>query len=103
MFWSLDQFSDHGLDDANVSIQCASEGSPEQGNPEVGSEAHQEKRHHCTEASRDQDRLAADAVGEITPKHPGEGLGERKGRDQDSGVERSVGVIGHMKVLDHRP
>jgi len=37
MLWSLDQLSNHGLDDANVAIECAADDSPKERDPKVWS------------------------------------------------------------------
>lgn len=62
VFWSLDQFPNHGLDDTNVPIECSTNHSTEQCYPEIGREANNEKGEHCTSAADQEHRLSTDSV-----------------------------------------
>lgn len=103
MFGLLDQFAHHGLDDANVSIQHAAKYAAEKRDGEVGREADNEEGEHCARATKKKDRLSPDSIGQGTPPHSGEGLGEGKGRNEDSGVKGGIASISDREALDHEP
>jgi hypothetical protein len=103
VFGLLDQFANHGLDDANVSIQHAAKYAAEKSDGEVGGEADNEEREHCARATEKKDRLSSDSIGQGAPPHAGEGLGEGEGRNEDSGVEGGIASISNIEALDHEP
>ncbi len=96
-------FCDHGLDNANVAVQKSADGSPEQGNPDVGGESHHDHAEHGPDAPEQQDGLAADAIREAAPVHAHDGLGEREGGDEEAGVERGILLIADLIPLDEGP
>ena len=58
-----------------------------EGHPEIGGEADDEHGQHRSGTSAEEDRFAADAVGEATPEHAGDALSEGKGGDEESRIE----------------
>jgi hypothetical protein len=103
VFRFLDQFTNHGLNHANVSIQYTAKYSTEQGNGEVGREADDQEGEHGTKAADQKDGLSSNSIGQRSPPHARDGLGKGKGRDEDSGEERGVVVISDVKAFDHDP
>lgn len=103
MLGSFDQLTDHGLDDANVAVEKPAEGTAGEGDPQVACHADHDHAEHGAEAADEQDGLAANAVGEATPVHAREGLGEREGRDEEAGVEGGIFLLADLESLDKCP
>lgn len=118
MFRFGDELSDHGLDDPNVAIEDAwtshqyesnddglpgyhtSEGSPENGKPDVGREAYHQQRQHRPGTAQEEYRLPSDSIRQSTPEHARQALGESKGGDEEAGIEGGVALIADVKVFD---
>lgn len=64
-----DQLADHCLDDADVAVEKATDGSPEQSNPYIGGESYHDHAEHGAHTSNHQYRLATDAIGQAAPIH----------------------------------
>lgn len=103
MLRSLNQFSNHGLDNANVPIERSSQYSSKESHPEIGCKSHEEKGKHGAKTPGEKDRFAANTIRKATPEHTSDGFREREGRNEDSGIEGSVVAIRHFVILDHHP
>jgi hypothetical protein len=103
MFGFFDELANHGLDDADVAVEETTYGSTEQSNPNVGGESYHDHAKHGAHATNHEDRLAADAIGQASPVHAHEGLGEREGRDENTGVERGIFSVSEVKLFDECP
>ncbi len=84
----------------NISIQSTSEYSSTERHGEARRESDDEKRKDGASKPGEEDGFPAQAVGQTTPEHTGEGFGEGEGGDENAGVEG--GVI-DPKALDHEP
>lgn len=87
MFGFGDQLPHHRLYDAYVAIENATQGSPNQGEPNVRGKAYHDHGKHGSSTSYKQDRLPAYPIGQTTPEHAGKGLSQRKGGDKETGIE----------------
>lgn len=103
MFRLVDKLADHGLDDANVAIEDATEGSAQQGHPKALGEANDEEGKKSASTTKEKHGLPTDAVAQSTPVHAAEGLSEGKGRDENARVESSIVLVGDIVVEDKLP
>ena len=97
------QLSHHGLDDANVAVEEATERSPEKGNPNVGGKSNHDHAEHGAEATQKQDWLAADSIRHPAPVHAHEGFGKGEGRDEEASVKRGIVLATDFEPLDQSP
>ena len=103
MFWFLHQLTDHGLDDTDVAIQQTTQGSTDEGNPEVGGESYHDHAEHGSDATHNQNRLSTDPIRQTTPVHAHGSLGKREGRNKEAGVEGRIFFISYLELLDEGP
>ncbi len=103
MFGLGDKLANHGLDDTNVAVEKTTKCATEQSNPNVGGETDHDHTEHGTYTAKDQDGLAADSVGEATPVHAHDSLGQRKGRDEDTRVEGGILFVTKIELFDQGP
>lgn len=90
MFRVPHHLPDHGLYDADVTIECASEEATSERNPEVWGKADEEKREDGASATNKDYRPSAFDIADATPVHAAACLGEREGRDEQTGEEGGV-------------
>lgn len=103
MLWLGDQLANHGLDDANVSVQQPAEGAAKQCHPDVLGETDHHHTEHRADTSEQQHWLSPDAVRQAAPVHAHQGLREGEGRDEQAGVERGVIFVADLEALDKGP
>lgn len=96
------QFSNHCLNDANVSIE-GSKKSTCQRNPEVGCKSDQKHTHDSTGAANEQDGFSADAIGKAAPEHASARLCQGKGADEQTGIEGGIAVVSDVESLNQGP
>lgn len=97
----LDHLSNHGLHDSNIAVESTSNEASEQSNPVAFGETEDQTRDGNATESDENNRLPAISVGESTPTHGSEGLSYGVGGDQETSVERGIGFIAIVKILDH--
>lgn len=97
------QLSNHSLDNTDVPVQKPSQSTAGECDPKVGSQPNYQKGQYGAKATRKENRLATDSVRQTSPEHAGEGFCERKGRDENAGIERGISAIRDVHVLDHHP
>ena len=69
-----DQFTNHSLNDTDISIQKSSHDSAGEGDPEVRRKPDNEERKHRAAATEEEDGFSTDSVRETTPEHACEAL-----------------------------
>jgi len=97
------QLANHSLQDANVSVEQATDGSAQERDPDIFGKADDEHAQGGAQAADEQDGLAADAVREAAPPHAHGGLAQRKGRDEQAGVKRGILPLTDLEPLDEGP
>lgn len=103
MLRSLNQFSNHCLNNPNVTVEDSSENPTNKSNPVVSGETDDKKGQQRTRTTEKQDWLAADAVGKTTPEHARQGLCEGEGGYKEASIERGTARVTDLEVLDHNP
>ena len=103
MFGLRYQLADHGLDHGDIAVEKAADSTSQQSNPKVGGDAYHNHAEHGPDASQQEDRLAADAVGETAPVHAHQGLREGEGGDEETGVEGCIFLAADFEPLDELP
>ena len=97
------QLTNHGLDDSNVSVEETADNPSQQGHPDVGGESNHDHAEHCPDTPKQEDGLPPDSVRETSPVHAHQGLGEREGGNEESGVERGIVLVADLESLDKSP
>lgn len=98
-----DQFTNHGLDDADVAVKKTADGSASQSNPDVGGEADHDHAEHSADASQEKYGFSSDTVRETAPVHAHQGLREGEGGDEEAGVEGCIFSVADFESLDEGP
>jgi hypothetical protein len=101
VFGLLDHLSNHGLHDSNIAIESTSNEASEQRNPVAFGKTEDQTRNGNATESNENNGLSAIPVRESTPTHGSEGLSYGVGRDQETSVERSIGFVAVVEILDH--
>lgn len=103
MFRLRHKLSNHGLDDANVSVQGSAKDTPGEGNPDVVGKAKDDHRDHRTKASQQKNGLPANAITQSTPIHPHHGLRQSEGRDEQARIGGCIFFVADLEALDELP
>lgn len=97
------QLAHHGLNNPNIPIQQPPNRPARQRNPNIRRKAHQHHAEHRADTPQQQHGLPPDPVRQPAPVHAHQGLHERKGRDEQAGVEGGVILAADVEALDQRP
>lgn len=103
MFWLLDKFSDHGLDNSNVAVEGTAKDSTSKSHPKVRSKAQNKHADHGSEASHQKHGFPTDSIRETTPVHAHDGLGQGERRNEESRVCRCIFFAADFESLDELP
>jgi hypothetical protein len=97
----LDHLSDHSLHDSNISVQSTSNEASKKSNPVAFGETEDQTRNGNATESDENNGLPAISVRESTPTHGSKSFSYSVGGDQETSVERSIGFVAIVKILDH--
>lgn len=103
MFLPGNQLTNHCLDNTDISIEKSSERPADQSHPDIRRKANHDHTQHRAHTSYQQDRLPANSIAQRPPEHAGQGLGERKGADEQACIERGIAFVADLEFLDERP
>ncbi|KAI6774238.1 hypothetical protein HG531_001087 [Fusarium graminearum] len=87
MLGQFHHLGNHGLHDRDIAVESTADKSCQKGNPVGLGEAKDKTGDGDTDESKQDDRFAANAIGQDSPPHRSQRLGERIGRNKESRVE----------------